>query len=84
MRGDVIIVRAYRDEPLLRRVWEADENVVLVTDDAQFAKLMKGQEAIQPVCFHRADIFALTKNSLKIIRKRRINMMLDWSKLRPY
>jgi hypothetical protein len=34
MRGDLVIVRAFRGMPLVRRIWEEVERGVYITNDA--------------------------------------------------
>ena len=53
MRGDMVIVRDFRGETLVRRVWEADQKAVYITDDQQFERLSAGKDALMPVGFQR-------------------------------
>lgn len=57
MRGDKVIVRALRDEPLVRRVWDVNEKAVFICSEENFRLLTKGQMGLWPVGFFREDVF---------------------------
>lgn len=79
MRGEKVIVRTFGNRAVIRRVWTADHEQVHITDDAQFAKLIKGESAIQPVCFRRADVFRCDP-----IIAAQLPENIDWRKLQPW
>ena len=43
MRGDFVIVRAFGDIPLIRRLWDEDNNGFSITNDEQFQLLNEGK-----------------------------------------
>jgi hypothetical protein len=57
MRGEMVIVRAFEDRPLVRRVWSADATAVFVCSEENFARLSAGQEGWMPVGFARQDVY---------------------------
>ena len=57
MQGDLVIVRAFRGKPLVRRVWDKVGHGVYITDDAHFKRLLAGEKISQPVGFPREDVF---------------------------
>ena len=57
MRGDKVIVRALRDEPLVRRVWDVSEKAVFICSEENFRLLATGQLGLWPVGFFREDVF---------------------------
>ena len=57
MRGDIVIVRTFGGKPAERRVWDTNDSLVYVTTDEEFAKLVVGKPALQPVGFPKEDVF---------------------------
>ena len=57
MKGDKVIVRADREEALIRLVWAVDEDAVYITDEAGFGKLSAGLDGLFPIGFPREDVF---------------------------
>ncbi len=57
MRGEMVLVRAFGDVPLVRRVWEAGESTVYITDDEQLGKHIAGLCMLPPIGFPREDVF---------------------------
>ena len=80
MRGDLVIVRDFRGEALVRRVWDADQKAVYITDDQQFERLLAGHEALLPVGFPREDVFEYDPGIAESIEKESI----DWHMLSPW
>lgn len=56
MRGQLVLVRAFGGEPQVRRIWDADDDVAVVTDDEQFQRLHEGREGLAATV-HREDVF---------------------------
>lgn len=77
MRGDIVIARTYGDKLLVRRIWDEEEDIIYITDDAQFELLNKKENALQPMAFHREDIFKFNAAFAK-------SKNMDWKKLKPY
>lgn len=80
MRGKLVIVRNFRGDALVRRVWDADANAVYITDDQQFTRLVAGHEALLPVGFPREDVFECDPGVAEPMSKGSI----DWTRLEPY
>lgn len=80
MRGELVIVRDFSGRALLRRVWDADEKAVYITDDQQFERLVSGHEALWPVGFPREDVFEYNPGIAESIGKESI----DWRMLSPW
>jgi hypothetical protein len=78
MRGDLVIVRAYKGVPLVRRVWEEVEHGVYITDDTNLKRLLAGEDAIQPIGFPREDVFKFDPEIASKIDD------LDWDRLTPF
>jgi hypothetical protein len=83
MRGDLVIVRAFRGVPLVRRIWEEVERGVYITDDAHLEKLLAGEETIQPVGFPREDVFRFDPEIAKEMDALYQAGEWDWTKLAP-
>jgi hypothetical protein len=84
MQGDRVIVRAYGDVPLVRRVWDEDEKGVYITDDPGFDQLIKGQAEFWPVGFPREDVFKFNQQLINDITALCKCGKWDWSKLDPF
>jgi hypothetical protein len=78
MRGEIVIARAFGDQMLVRRVWEATERVVYLSDEAEFNKLLAGKEALTPIGFPAGDVFAYDEAFARETGK------LKWSLLTRY
>lgn len=78
--GDRVIVRADGGIPLVRRVWQANERTVYVTDDATFTKLQAGQDAPLAIGFPREDVFGYEPEVAARIGRGRF----DWASLSRY
>ncbi len=57
MRGQIVIVRAFGDKPLVRRVWDADDEAVYISGEAEFQRRSEGKDAPPPVPFPRHDVY---------------------------
>lgn len=57
MKGEVVIVRAFGGEPLIRRVWEATNEAVFACSERCFEGLMAGLPELLPIGFPRYDVF---------------------------
>jgi hypothetical protein len=56
MRGEKVIVRAFGNEPLVRRIWEVFPDIIYICSEEGYEKLMAGEEWM-PVGFHREDVY---------------------------
>ena len=66
MRGERVIVRDFRGQYLIRRVWEANTEKVYVTDDAGYGELLQGL-GTPPVGFPRTDAFRADAESVAAV-----------------
>jgi hypothetical protein len=76
MRGEFVIVRAHGNRPLVRRAWAVTQTTVLISDEAQFERLVEGREALQPVPFLREDVYQYDPVALA-----QLEQDGDWSRL---
>ncbi|MDP3181823.1 MAG: hypothetical protein Q8M54_03275 [Desulfobaccales bacterium] len=83
MRGDLVIVRAFKGVPLVRRVWEEVEHGVYITDDAHLERLLAGEGAIQPIGFPREDVFRFDPEIASVMDDLIQGGNWDWTKLVP-
>lgn len=81
MRGDFVIVRAFGDIPLIRRLWDEDNNGVYITNDEQFQLLIDGKEALEPIGFPREDVFKYDPELASTIDRLVKSKKWDWNKL---
>lgn len=83
MRGDLVIVRAFRGVPLVRRIWEEVEHGIYITDDTYLERLLAGEETIQPIGFPREDVFRYDPTLAKEMDTLYQTGNWDWTKLVP-
>ena len=85
MRGEIVIVRAWRGRPFIRRIWGVGENVVLITNDADFQLLNSGDpRAIGPIGVPKEDVFKYDPNISKEINDLSCKEHFSWDKLEPW
>jgi hypothetical protein len=77
LRGEVVIVRTFGGKPAQRRVWDVGDTVVYLTNEDQFALLIAGKPALEPIGFPKEDVFCLPAN--KSTRK-----PFRWAQLIPW
>jgi hypothetical protein len=70
MKGEQVIVRAYGNQPLVRRVWGEGKKVIYITNDSNDG----------PIGFPRGDVFKYDQNAVNLIKDKQC----DWSKLKPW
>ena len=51
-----MIVRAVRNQALLRRAWGEEDGFVLIHDEAEYQKRLAGEVHLEPVPFRKADV----------------------------
>lgn len=78
MKGDKVIVRAYRETALIRRIWDINEYVIYIIDENNYQKLKSGQKALEPIGFPKEDVFKYKPELEKNLDK------INWSKLEPW
>lgn len=78
MKGDLVIVRAFRGVPLVRRIWEESEKVIQITDDT-----LDSGEVFLPIGFPREDVFRHDPDLAAAIDSLCEIGEWDWDKLTP-
>jgi hypothetical protein len=85
MRGETVIVRAYRGRPFLMKVWEVGKEVVYLTKEEQFLYLLSNDSrAIGPIGFPKEDVFKFDPIIAKEVDRFSEEKAFDWNKLKPY
>lgn len=88
MRGETVIVRAFKGVPLARRVWAVGERVVYITDDEGLKKLASGNSRLSPIGFPKEDVFQYGESFFKRLesahRRKDRNLAGIWSEAKPY
>jgi hypothetical protein len=85
MRGDIVIVRAYRNKPLVRRVWETDNQLIFLVNEAEFRSLMDGHEKpVGLIGFPKEDVFKYDPNLAEEVEKGFRDGCFLWDRLKPF
>lgn len=84
MKGEKVIVRAFGNRPLLRRVWTTTEKAVFITNEEQFQLLVAGLPAIEPLGFPRKDVFKYNSKLAISMERLFIEGKWVWDKLIPW
>ena len=69
-----VIVRAYGNEPLIRRVWSTASKIIYITTDAND----------DPIGFPREDVFKFDNELAVKMKRLNDSGKWDWSKLTPF
>ena len=77
MKGDKVIVRAFRNKPLVRRVWEVTSDVIFICSEENYNALSSGNEGLLPVGFPREDVYRYNP-------KIDLSTQVQWDKLSAY
>lgn len=81
MKGDLVVVRGYMNEPAVVRVWrESDEVVEVLAEGDYAAALERGFEVVWPVGVRREDVFAFDEAAAGRLR----GGSTAWNELRAY
>ena len=76
MRGEIVIIRAFGGQPLIRRIWEIDNKVVYVTDDSRQNLISLG--------FPREDVFKYDPKIAESMEQLYKSGKWAWNKLVPF
>src|ERR1700716_1259814 len=76
IRGDMVIVRGFDGVALVRRVWAVKNGLIYISEENEFRKREAGREALEPIGFPVADVFAYNESFPE--------KGGDWRKLRRY
>jgi hypothetical protein len=76
MKGDKVIVRAFRNKPLVRRVWEVTPEAVFICSEENYQTLASGKDGLLPVGFPREYVYRYNA---------KINLdQISWNQLSQY
>ena len=73
MKGELIILRAFGGQPLIRRIFEISDKAIYVTNDLR-------QDSLVSVGFPREDVFKYDPKLAKLINTDK----WDWNKLKKW
>jgi hypothetical protein len=84
MRGDLVIVRAYRGKPFVMKVWEVGKRVIYLAKEEQFLYLLSNDSrAVGPIGFPKEDVFKFDPTIAKVIDRFSEEKVFDWERLTP-
>lgn len=55
--GDTVVVRSYRDEPKVARVWDCNNTTVFICNESDFNSVITGSIAAPLVGFPLRDVY---------------------------
>ena len=84
MKGELVIARAYGGEPLVRRVWSANDRLVYITNEEEFQKGDNSENQVNVIGFPREDIFTYNEVLAAAIGDFCRDGTWDWEKLSPW
>lgn len=84
MRGDIVIVRAHKNEPLARRVWEVTAQAVFICSEENFQVLSAEEPGLWPVGFKREDVFCYDGDILNKLTNKYESDPSLWERLIQY
>ncbi len=68
MRGNVVIIKDFQGELLIRRVWETTAKRVYITDEEGFRRLVAGDRSIAAIGFPKEDVFEYDEGAASAIK----------------
>lgn len=77
MRGDMVVVRGFRGEPSVVRVWDIGDAVILVCSEENYQTLVSGKKGLYPVGIPKNDVFRYNATI-------NINNPMLWEQLNSY
>jgi hypothetical protein len=83
-RGDLIVVRAYGDKPLIRRVWEVTDRAVYIHSEENYHKRKAGIDAPDMVGFPRLDAYVYDPETFPPDTEGIRQDAAFWAALQPY
>lgn len=84
MRREIVTVRAFGRQPLVRRVWVTVDQCVCISSEDEFQKLMSGEESLTPVGFPLDDIFRFDPERADMAENNYHPDQWDWNALTPW
>jgi len=79
--GTFVVVRAFGDEALVRRLWSENDSVVWIYDDEQFVRRTEGKPTCEPMGFPIEDVYVFNPQKDSLTALHEPNW---WEKLRPW
>ena len=84
MKGETVIVRAFRGRPHIRRVWESTDTTVYVCSEERYQRLLVDEYEWPPTGFPREDVFHFDPNVVdKLMQEWETNPSV-WEQLEPW
>lgn len=83
MEGDTVVVRAYRGEPKLARVWKIGTGFIFVCSEANYQVLKSGKKGLWPVGVPKEDVFRYNPKQDNLLKNWRNDPVL-WEHLVHY
>lgn len=68
MRGDIVVVQELGGNPLIRRVWDSNEDAVFVCSDERFHYLENGEDDRQPNGFPKEFVFEYDESTIGTLK----------------
>ncbi len=85
MKGDLVIARAYKGEPIILRVWSETDRGVWLTDEAEYQLLINDEGGRASVLgFPREDVFRYDPEFASTIKESWESKTWSWNHLTPY
>jgi len=84
MRGQYVLLRAFRNKPIVRRIWDADDDTVYICNEENFARLSAGLAGHWPVAFPRSDAFAHDALPAELVKRGQPVPNEVWEDLPPW
>jgi len=76
MNGQLVIVKAFASQPLLKKVCYSDEKTVFVTSEEAFDLIKNGVSGLYPIGFRAENVFHYDGQPL--------SAPFNWSSLKPW
>lgn len=80
MNGDRVIVRDFRDKPLVRRVWESTSQKVYICTDETYDLLLSGNSERHAIGFPRSCVYKYNASMLNELEKN----PSAWKQMEPW
>lgn len=79
-RGDLVICRAFGNEPLVRRLWHLSAAGAFILNEEEYSKRMAGHSSLGEVGFPIRDCFLYNTHNEHVIKH---DGVIDWGQLTP-
>jgi len=82
-RGDFVVLRAFQDEPLVRRLWDIGDSGVFVLSDAEYRKRTGGHSSLDEVGFPIGDCYLYNADTKSVLGDYQNTGRIDWGTMTP-